>query len=175
MLLLACGILCCTCFACKAAEPYVPAKEITVTLFNGSHYSVVGENSRTVEKGGTVVFEVALDRGYQVVDSIGDACEISQDVSFTKTVTFSNVTYKMSASLKTEALDTSEFSVCCNEQMGEIGLSTALGAARQGAYYVNDIININATSKPGYQFVCWSSGGYIQDGGGPFIVMSALF
>ncbi len=160
-LLLLCGLL-----ACEGGKDYTPSRKIVVVLLGGDHYSVVGGNRRTVQRGETVIFDIELERGYKIVSSFGDDCSFTEDRSFSQTVTFESVTYSVTAQLQTEEVGVAEFEVVYDENSGEIGLTSALGCAEEdGTYYNFDSIDLSATPKNGYRFVCWSSGGYLSDGG----------
>lgn len=163
-----CSLVFCLMTACKPQSEYTPERNISVVLLNGSHYSVLGENKQSANNGDTVTFQIELERGYKAVSSFGDECEVSQDLSFVQTVTFSNVRYNMTSQIKTEEMSVHEFETVCDSVMGEIGINSTLGAADGDLFYEDDIISLTAQPKSGHRFVCWSSGNYINNGGSFF-------
>lgn len=168
LLIFLCVAVFCTVAACSDGVPYSPSREIFVVLTDGKHYSVVGDNKKTVAVGDTVSFDVQLDKGYKISGSFGDKCSVSDNISFRQTVTFYDVKYSLSAQLETRALYEYEFTVMYDEQMGNVLVESALGAADTDKYYESDNIGIAATADDEYIFVCWSSGGYIGKGGSLF-------
>lgn len=141
-------------------------KSLTVTLLNGEHYEVVGENKKTVEFGDSVEFEIAIERGFMVIGAYGDKCDISNNVSFNKTVSFSDIKYKSVVRLETEEMSTQEFSVEIKDNTsGFAEINAILGAAEENVYFSEDIIDVNAVENEGFRFVCWSIGNYLIDGG----------
>jgi len=134
-------------------------------LLNGEHYSVIGNNKQIAEKGETIVFEINIERGYRAVSFFGDDCVISDNLSFAQTVTFSNVCYNMTAQIETEEIPVVDFEVVCDENMGDIELTSLLGSASKDLYYDCDIIDLVAVPQSGHRFVCWSTDNYIASGG----------
>ncbi|MDE5562739.1 MAG: leucine-rich repeat protein [Clostridiales bacterium] len=159
-------LLCCALLAACSDDVILNAdKCISVTLINGEHYSVVGENKRTVERGEKVVFKVTLERGYKIIGAYGDDCDISDDTSFEQTVTFASVLYKATVRLETEEMSSVPFAIENNKQQGEVLVSSVLGQIEDGVYYAEDILTATATPKENYRFVCWSENNYLNDGG----------
>lgn len=66
-------------------------KEVSVTILNGDHYSVVGEHKKSIIRGGRVVFDLLVDEGYELVSSFGKQCRITpfkENRSFRQSVVF---------------------------------------------------------------------------------------
>lgn len=109
MVAIALALICCVALAACNSEGVQADRQITITILNGEHYQVVGDNKRVVEKGESAVFTVSLDRGYKIVGAYGDKCEISEEYSFQQTVTFVSVYYKSTVRLETAEMGTSAF------------------------------------------------------------------
>lgn len=160
-------LICLVSAACFAGCSHAAKREkteITVTLLNGEHYEVVGDCKKAVADG-NAAFEISLERGFAVADALGDTLSVTDDPSFTQTVTFTDVKYKTVARLETRSLDTFAFSVEHNDEFGAVDVDSALGTAELGKYYENDVVDVTAGAKDGYRFVCWSKNNYISDGG----------
>lgn len=159
-------LLCCALLTACGDDVILNAdKRITVTLINGEHYSVMGENKLTVERGEKAVFKVTLERGYKIVGAYGDDCDISDDTAFEQTVTFASVLYKTTVRLETAEMSSVPFAIENNKQQGEVLVSSALGQIEDGVYYAEDILTATATPKENFRFVCWSENNYLSDGG----------
>lgn len=162
ILLLTCSVLL---VACSNNDTIEADKRITVTLMNGDHYSVSGENKRVVERGETVVFDITLDRGYKIVGAYGDECDVSDGLSFRQTVTFTAVDHKLTAWLKTAEMEKISFKAESNFQDCDISVSSVLGKAEDDIYYAEDILTVSTTPKENYRFICWSTNNYLNSGG----------
>lgn len=148
----------------KGAAPAVQKKEITVTLLDGEHYSVSGAHKTAVLIGDDAEFVVELERGYRISGAFGDECEYTEDLSFTQTVVFTDMKYKSTVQLETEAMETTPFTVSSNGG-GSVSVSSYLGEASDGVYYAEDIIELSVDAEEGYRFKCWSTGNYLAAGG----------
>ncbi|MCH5161069.1 MAG: leucine-rich repeat protein [Clostridiales bacterium] len=151
--------------ACDKNGKIEADKRITVTLLDGEHYSVVGDNKRNVERGESVTFDVTLERGYKIIGAYGDKCEISDELSFNQTITFYDIKYKSTARLETVEMETLRFKTHNDEQIGDVILSSVLGQAEENLYYAEDILSVMAQPNDGYRFWCWSKGNFLNDGG----------
>ena len=138
--------------------------DITVTVLNGEHYRVSGENKQKVTSD-TVTFEIELDEGYEVVGAFGDGCEISDNLSWQQTVTFKNVRYSSTVQLETKLKDTVPFGAFSEEDMGGIKISSALGASADGEWYFGDMLYIEAQPTEETRFLGWSTQNYLTAGG----------
>lgn len=138
---------------------------ITATLMNGEHYRVDGENTVVAEKGRSVTFYVNIDRGYEIVGSVGDKCEISEEIGFYKAVKFNDITYKTVASLVTARSEVCDFEVEYDDRLGSVVLKTALGESGAHKYFSNDVIDVTAIPNDGSRFLCWSKDNYLNNGG----------
>lgn len=140
-------------------------KRISVTLMDGEHYSVEGDNKRIVERGETVVFKVTLDVGYKIIGCYGDKCDISENVSFEQTVTFNDVVYKSTVRLEVAEMEKVSFKIENVSSNGDTLTSSILGQADDGVYYAEDILTVSATPTENYRFYCWSKNDYLKNGG----------
>ncbi len=165
MVAIALALICCVALAACNSEGVQADRQITITILNGEHYQVVGDNKRVVEKGESAVFTVSLDRGYKIVGAYGDKCEISEEYSFQQTVTFVSVYYKSTVRLETAEMGTSAFVAENDLQGGKVLISSLFGQAEEDLYYVGDVLTLTASANKDYRFWCWSKGGYINDGG----------
>ncbi len=139
---------------------------ITVTILNGEHYNVIGENKREINVGDDVSFDIQVERGYKIIGAYGDECEVSENLSFEQTVKFIDVQYKSTLRLQTQEMDVSGFNVLSKDSdTCSISIESVLGNADKKAYYSDDILNIAVTPNDGYAFQCWSTGGFLSDGG----------
>lgn len=163
-------LLACLCLFVGCSSDIKPQKNVvTVTLLNGEHYTVIGENKKTVADDRSVSFDVTLDAGYKITGAEGDDLSFTQDLSFKQTVTFTDVRYKTVARLETAALAEYGFAVFTKQQdCGNIQIDTTLGEAKEDVYYEGDIINLFVTPNGGYNFLGWSTEGYLADGGSFF-------
>lgn len=155
-----------TCFFMGCSDSVKPTKNaVTVTLLNGEHYTVSGENKKAVAENGTVSFDVTLEQGYEIIGADGGG-RFTNDSSFEQTVTFEDVCYKTVARLETAELSKCEFSVITKEaNYGNIEIDTVMGEVDSNVYYENDIINITVAPNDGYRFLCWSTNNFLNDGG----------
>lgn len=160
-------LLAAVCLFMGCSDDVKPTKSlVTVTLLNGEHYTVSGENKKEVVNDGTVVFDVILDKGYKIIGANGDKLHFTNDLSFGQTVTFRDVCYKTVARLETVALAEYEFSVIANgSDYGDINIDTVLGEVEDNVYYETDIINISVEANDGYRFLCWSTENFLSEGG----------
>lgn len=156
----------CVLFAACGGNGFNQAdRRITVTVMDGEHYSVVGDNKRVVERGETAVFNIVLERGYKVNGYYGDKCEISDELSFQQTVTFTSVNHKSTVRVLTTEMEKVEFKPQSGELIGEVNISSVLGAAEDCVYYADDILTVKAVPKEAHRFVCWSKNNYLNNGG----------
>lgn len=161
LLLFCCALI----VACDDNTVMDADRRITVTLINGEHYSVVGENKIAVERDEKVAFTVKLERGYKIIGAYGDKCEISDELSFEQTVTFTDVDYKSTVRLETEEMEKVSFETESVPQSGEILVSSVLGQAEDNVYFADDILSVTATPNADFRFLCWSKNNYLNDGG----------
>lgn len=143
-------------------------KEVSVTILNGDHYSVVGEHKKSIIRGGRVVFDLLVDEGYELVSSFGKQCRITpfkENRSFRQSVVFEEVNYNSSVTFEVKELDVTEFVVSSNVTECEIEIDSAAGQPSDGELYVDDEISVYAIPATGYRFQCWSTGNYLSAGG----------
>ena len=88
----------------KTSENEFEKSGITITLMNGDHYHVNGENKIKVN-GDEAVFTVTVDKGYIVTGSFGDKCEITTKSRSLNEVKFKNIKYSCVVQLETEKPD----------------------------------------------------------------------
>ena len=139
---------------------------LQVTLLNGEHYSVIGENKRAVGASNEVSFDIVLDKGHKVIGAFGNECTVTNYTSFNQTVTFLNVRYTSTARLETAEMGRSEFIVSTNnDEAGEISIDGLWEKVSEDLYYTEDTLNISTTSNEGYAFRCWSLNNFIDAGG----------
>lgn len=151
---------------CNAHNEKYDNDGISATLLNGEHYSIVGENKKNISYDNSVSFEILIDRGYKIVGAYGDIFEITDNVSFEQTVTFSNLKYKATLRLETARMEESNFVVeVNNEDMGNVHIDSILGTAKEDTYYCDDSIKISAVANLGYGFQCWSVDNFLSNGG----------
>ena len=157
--------------------PHGAKENVSVTVFNGEHYKVKGENKKTVRRGENVLYEVALDEGYELVSSFGAECTIpsfKENYSFTQNVEFSSVNYDTAVTFETRKLELTEFSAESNIQSCQVEIQSASGYFSEGELYADDVINLYAVPSTGYRFHCWSTGNYLSAGGTYFSKESIL-
>ena len=149
-------------------EPKGARENVYVTVFNGEHYKVKGENKRTVKRGESVAYEIELDEGYELISSFGVECAIPRfkgSYTFTPSVEFSSVNYYTAVTFETRKLDTTEFTTASNKEGCEVEMQTASGYGNGSELYVDDAITLYAIPSNGYRFHCWSVGNYLSAGG----------
>lgn len=151
--------------ACNNGSPVQADKRITVTIMDGEHYSVIGENKQIVERGESVTFTVTLERGYKIVGAYGDKCKISEELSFQQTVTFDAVYHKSTVRLETAEMEKATFIIENSLQIGNVSVSSVLGQVEENVYYADDILNVTATPNDNYRFLCWSKNDYLNSSG----------
>lgn len=142
--------------------------EVTVTIFNGEHYKVIGDNKKTISRGESVVYEIEVDEGYEIISSFGKECEISpfkENRSFNQKITISDVNYNTTITLETQELKVTDFNVTSNVEECEIEVQSVAGQPSEGKLYVEDEITIYAKPATGYRFHCWSVDNYLASGG----------
>lgn len=163
-------VLCLFCISGCAKENAPKAdKQLTVTLLNGEHYTVIGENKKTVQKGGSAEFSINLEREYYVSNTHGDDCtytyERNANSGLTHTVIFNNIQYKSTVRLETVKRDAVDFSVLGTNETGIVTVDSALGSIDDRTFFEGDILGICANPTEGYRFLCWSVGDYLNEGG----------
>jgi len=152
----------------KTATPRSAKEEVCVTVFDGEHYKVKGENRKTVARGENVAYEIAVDEGYELVSSFGAECVVPSfkgSYSFNQSVQFTSVNYDTTVTLQTRKLETTEFSAESNVEGCEVEVQTASGYTNNGEIYSDDVVNLYAIPAEGYRFHCWSTGNYLSAGG----------
>lgn len=148
--------------------PQEARENVSVTVFDGEHYTVKGENKRTVRRGESVAYEIVLEEGYELVSSFGAECAIpsfKENYSFTQEVEFSSVNYDTTVTFETRKLKTTDFAVVSNTKDCEVEIQIASGCFNGNKLYVDDVINLYAIPATGYRFHCWSMGNYLTAGG----------
>lgn len=174
-LIVVAAVAACLLCGCSDGAAKPTKNKVTVTLLNGEHYSVIGNNKVDVVDGQPVSFDIRLEKGYDVVGHYGDGLRVSVEPSFIKKVTFAEVQYKTVARLETLPLDMVDFkAVSKDANYGDISVETVLGEAEQNAFYENDVLDISVTPNDGYRFLCWSTGNFLSDGGEFFSYESRL-
>ncbi len=163
-----CLFACCFALGCTspAAEP--ADKSIYVTLLDGEHYTVVGENKKTVNTGETVSFEVELDSGYTICGSFGDDCSYTKNMSNIQTVTVENVSHKSVVSLFTKQRGMKQYTVNYDGRFCDLEVLSSVYINEQNGivtYVDGDDPIINIKSKSGYRYLGVSSDNYIAEGG----------
>ena len=138
---------------------------VTVTVLNGEHYTVLDGNRVEVTKGATVTFSVEVERGYKISGSFGDKCTVSDVLGYRQIVTVEDVKFNLSVQLETVELETTEFHIGFNDEMGAVEIENFLGQASETEYYSEDIISVSATPRTGYRFWCWTTGNLFESGG----------
>ena len=141
---------------------------VTVTVFDGEHYKVSGDNKKTIARGDDVCYEIAVDKGYELVSSFGKDCVITPfkvNPSFDQTVSFLSVNYDTAVTLFTRELEVTDFSAVSNVTECKVDIVSTAGRPSDGKVYVDDEIKLYAIPTTGYRFYCWSEGGFIADGG----------
>jgi len=152
----------------KTATPRSAKEEVCVTVFDGEHYKVKGENKKTVARGESVAYEIAVDEGYELVSSFGAECAVPSfkgSYSFNQSVQFTSVNYDTTVTLQTRKLETTEFKTDSNVDGCEVEVQTASGYTNNGEIYSDDVVNLYAIPAEGYRFHCWSTGNYLSAGG----------
>lgn len=164
------------CLFCGCSDDVKPVDNIvTVTLLNGEHYSVSGENKKVVADGGKVSFSVTLDDGYKITGANGDKLQFTDELSFKQTVTFDDVRYKTVARLETAPMRQCAFEIVLNNSDGgSVSVQTVLGNADENVYYEDDIISLSVAPNSGYRFLCWSTDNFLNDGGSFFSYETSL-
>lgn len=152
----------------KTTTPRSAREEVCVTVFDGEHYKVKGDNKKTVKRGENVAYEIALDQGYELVSSFGAECTVPPfkgSYTFNQSVQFTSVNYDTTVTLQTRKLETAEFSAESNVDGCEVEVQTASGYVNNGEIYADDVVNLYAIPAEGYRFHCWSTGNYLSAGG----------
>lgn len=174
-LIVVAAVAACLLCGCSDGAAKPTKNTVTVTLLNGEHYSVIGNNKVDAVDGQPVIFDIRVEKGYDVVGHYGDGLKVSIEPSFTKKVTFTDVQYKTVARLETLPLDMVDFKAVSKDvNYGDISVETVLGEAEQNVYYENDVLDISVTPNDGYRFLCWSTGSFLSDGGEFFSYESRL-
>ena len=95
--------------ACAPVGPY-EKEGVTVTLLNGKHYHVNGEN-KVDAPDGKAVFKVTIDDGYSVSGTMGDKCEFTVISPSECEVRFNGSHYSCVAQLETQKIYTTVYSI----------------------------------------------------------------
>lgn len=104
VILAVCGL--CACAPDSAFEK----AGITVTLLNGDHYRVIGDN-KVEAPDGKAVFKVTLDDGYSVSGATGDKCDFTAVSPTECEVRFNGAHYSCVAQLETQKIYTQFYSL----------------------------------------------------------------
>lgn len=94
------GVLC----ACSSVSKPQDNKQLTVTVLEGEHYTVLNGNKVEADRGETITFSVEVEEGYRISGYFGDRCLISNNLGRFQTITFEEVKFNLSVQLETVAL-----------------------------------------------------------------------